>query len=111
MLILSVMPVVLIFTVGSKFLPYSKDTLTQGARRMTMFADSNDSAIKRRYGEAPTIKSEVDRMTNSYAPSLRSKLDAFVMRTADKFLGKDRKAPERNLYLTLQDENDKNVKQ
>ena len=68
--------------------------------------DESQSPVTRRYGDAPSLTSEVDRMTKSYAPTFRSKLDNFVMNTADKFMGKDRKAPERELYWELHNKND-----
>ena len=62
--------------------------------------------LRRRYGKPAGIKAEVDHMVENWAPqsvnTFRERLDDFIRRTADRFLGENRSNPEKDLYSKLQ---------
>jgi hypothetical protein len=69
--------------------------------------------LRRRYGKSASIQSEVDHMVDNWAPesvsNFKERLDDFIRRTADKFLGEDRSNPEKDLYIKLKNDEERSA--
>ena len=96
-----------LFIFGKIFLPYSNSTKRQNKAGDYMGVSDPEMKenLRRRYGKSDSetgVKSEIERLTEQWAPdavkNFRERLDDFIRRTADRFLGENRVNPEVQLY-------------